>query len=195
MIMATHNDSPEQPSRARGHRDKFADFVRAKSKDPVVRSILRKAVRRTDGIDTGVLAVIGGWLPADATDAVIMAHGAAWCAEYHESAGVDYRTVAGELAKRKVHSEASTERLIEGVLAPGAATGTILSRIGRILRSLPDPMQVDLPLLIGDVRVLSGGADAGADRVRRRWYKDYHDNKSTCTAQDATVQSHKKETA
>ena len=117
--------------------------------------------------------LLGGWLPADLDEALIMARVAAWCATHHQAESTPWRTPAGEMAMAgRLFSEQVAQRSLEGTTAEGVDLVVRIERLNRVIEMLPAPVHIDWARLISDLAAFSRGGDR-AHRARHRWYRDF----------------------
>ncbi|WP_419944710.1 type I-E CRISPR-associated protein Cse2/CasB [Candidatus Poriferisodalis sp.] len=153
----------------------FVEHVRRISADTGNRARLRRSLRNGKVIGDDAWWLLGGWLPADLDEALIMARVAAWCATHRQTESAPWRTPAGELARAGVRfSDQVAQRSLEGMTADGIETHVRIDRVNRVIEMLrPAPVRIDWALLIADLSAFSRGGDR-AQRARHRWYRDFH---------------------
>ncbi len=153
----------------------FVDYVRRiAAADAGSRARLRRSLRQGSGVTDDAWWLLGAWLPADRTEALIMAHVAAWCADHHWVEPTPWRTLAGEIAAAGAQvSEDAARRAIEGITAEGVDIAVRLNRATRIIGQLgPAPVRIDWAWLISHLVAFDRG-DERAHAARHRWYSDY----------------------
>ena len=152
----------------------FVDHVRRISGDTGNRARLRRSLRNGNVIGDDAWWLLGGWLPADLEEALIMARVAAWCATHHQAEPVPWRTPAGEMARAgKTFSEHVAQRSLEGITAEGIPSAVRIDRLNRVIEMLPSPVRIDWARLIADLTAFSSRGHR-AHRARHRWYRDFH---------------------
>ncbi|MXV86605.1 MAG: type I-E CRISPR-associated protein Cse2/CasB [Acidimicrobiales bacterium] len=165
-----------QPNKHSTSRNElFVEHVRRISADAGNRARLRRSLRNGKVIGDDAWWLLGGWLPADLDEALIMARVAAWCAAHHQTASAPWRTPAGELARAGAKfSDQAAQRSLEGMTADGIETYVRIDRVNRVIEMLrPVPVRIDWALLIADLSAFSRGGDR-AHRARHCWYRDFH---------------------
>lgn len=153
----------------------FINYVRRlAATDAGSRARLRRSLRQSSAITDDAWWLLGAWLPADRTRAIIMAHVAAWCAAHHLSEPVPWRTLAGEIAVAGTQvSEDVARRSIEGITAEGVDIAVRLDRVTRIIEQFGSTgVRIDWARLISDLVAFDRGGER-AHAARHRWYRDY----------------------
>ncbi|MDE0499637.1 MAG: type I-E CRISPR-associated protein Cse2/CasB [Acidimicrobiaceae bacterium] len=152
----------------------FVAHVRRIASDSGNRARLRRSLRNGDVIGDDAWWLLGGWLPADLEESLVMARVAAWCATHHHAESTPWRTPAGEMARAgRAFSEQVAQRSLEGITADGIAPVVRIERLNRVIEMLPAPVRIDWARLIADLVAFSRGGDR-AHRARHRWYGDFH---------------------
>lgn len=168
-MTTTHQDTPRT-----SRHDEFIAHVRRITSDPGNRARLRRSLRNGQVIGDDAWWLLGGWLPADLDEALIMARVAAWCATHRQAGSTPWRTPAGEMARAgSAFSEQVAQRSLEGITADGIGLVVRIERLNRVIEMLPAPVRIDWARLIGDLAAFTRGGDRG-HRARHRWYRDFH---------------------
>lgn len=153
----------------------FVGYVRQlAAADAGSRARLRRSLRQSSAITDDAWWLLGRWLPPDRTEALIMTHVAAWCAENHRVEPTPWRTLGGEMAAAGARvSEDVARRSIEGITSEGVDIAVRLDRVTRIIEQFGSTgVRIDWARLISDLVAFDRGGER-AHAARHRWYRDY----------------------
>ena len=171
--------TPKPTGRTAGtsHSERWTDyvaFVTAQSKQAGVRARLRRSLRADDSITADAYWILGGWLPENADEALVMARTAGWIAAHQRSSPEPRRTIAGEIARADYRGSTDVaRRLLEATTREGVSTAVRCHHITRALQAAPDPKRIDWAQMGSDLIGLTRGGE-WAHSVRSRWYREYH---------------------
>ena len=148
----------EQGAARPSRNQAFVDHVRRISADLGNRARLRRSLRNGSVIGDDAWWLLGGWLPADLDEALIMSRVAAWCATHHRTEPVPWRTPAGAMARAdRSFSDQVAQRSLEGVTAEGVDVAVRIERLNRVIEMLPAPVCIDWARLISDLMAFEHG--------------------------------------